>query len=331
MAFIKAISYYLPEQVLTNEQLVRDFPEWTVDQVAEKVGINERHISRNDETAADLAVNAAERLFNEHNIDRKRIDYLLFCTQSPDYVLPTSACLIQNRLGLSKEIGALDFNLGCSGFVYGLSLAQGLIAAGIAQNVLLLTAETYTKYLHPLDKGNRTIFGDGAAATLISTDGFAEIGGFVLGTDGRGADSLIVKKGGARQPGIIGDLTFDEHNSPISSDYLYMDGGDIFQFTLIRVPKIVKQLLEKNNAAFENVDLFVFHQANRYMMDFIRQKIGIEEDKFYYCLENVGNTVSSTIPIALYHAQQEGRLHGNIMLAGFGVGLSWGGVMLKVG
>ncbi len=328
MAYIKAISYYLPEQVLTNEQLVREFPEWTVEKVAEKIGVNERHVTRADETAADLAVHAAEQLFEEHSIDRKTIDYLLFCTQSPDYILPTSACLIQNRLGLSREIGALDFNLGCSGFIYGLSLAQGLIAAGIANNVLLLTAETYTKHLHPRDKGNRTIFGDGAAATLISTEGFAAIGQFVLGTDGRGAESLIVKKGGARQPEATGDLAFDENGNPTSSDYLYMDGGDIFQFTLTRVPKMVKQLLVKNDIAFGNVDLFVFHQANKYIMNFMRQKIGIEEDKFYYCLENVGNTVSSTIPIALYHAQQEGRLHGNILLAGFGVGLSWGGVIL---
>ncbi len=329
MAYIKAISYYLPEQVLTNQQLVQEFPEWTVEKVAEKIGVNERHVSYEDETAADLAINAAERLFEEYSIDRKTIDYLLFCTQSPEYILPTSACIIQERLGLSREIGALDFNLGCSGFIYGLSLAQGLIAAGIANNVLLLTAETYTKHLHPRDKGNRTIFGDGAAATLISTEGFAEIGQFVLGTDGRGAESLIVKKGGARQPEAVGDLTFDENGNPTSSDYLYMDGADIFQFTLTRVPKMVKQLLVKNELAFEDVDLFVFHQANKYIMNFMRQKIGIAEDKFYYCLENVGNTVSSTIPIALYHAKQEGRLHGNILLAGFGVGLSWGGVRLS--
>ncbi len=177
-AFIKAISYYLPEKILTNEDLVKEFPEWTVEKIASKVGVTERHIVAENETASDLAVKAAETLFTEHNIDRSTIDFVLLCTQSPDYYLPTSACLIQDRLGLRTSIGALDYNLGCSGFVYGLSLAKGLIAGNIASNVLLITAETYTKHIHPKDKGNRTIFGDGAAATLVSTQGFAEIGNF---------------------------------------------------------------------------------------------------------------------------------------------------------
>jgi len=172
-SYIKAISYYLPEEIITNEDLVKEFPEWTIDKVASKIGINKRHIAKENETASDMATHAAENLFSEHNIDRSSIDFILLCTQSPDYFLPTSACLIQNRLGLSTSCGALDFNLGCSGFVYGLSLAKGLIAAGIAQNVLLLTSETYSKHIHPKDKGNRTIFGDASAATLVSTEGFA--------------------------------------------------------------------------------------------------------------------------------------------------------------
>src|SRR5665647_684105 len=169
-AYIKSISYYLPEEVLTNEKLVELFPEWTVDKIASKIGVTSRHIAAVNETAADMAVCAAENLFTEHAIDRSSIDFVLLCTQSPDYFLPTSACLLQNRLGLSTTCGALDFNLGCSGFVYGLSLAKGLITANIAKNVLLLTAETYSKHIHPKDKGNRTIFGDASAATLVSTE-----------------------------------------------------------------------------------------------------------------------------------------------------------------
>ncbi len=194
-AYIKGISYCLPESIVTNEELVAEFPEWTVEKIANKVGVKERHVAVKDETATDLAVRAAEKLFEENPDTAKvSIDFVVFCTQSPDYMLPTSACLIQQRLGLRNDIGAFDFNLGCSGYVYGLSIAKGLIAGNIANNVLLLTGETYNKHLHSRDKGNRTIFGDAATATVVSTEGFAEIGEFALGTDGRGAENLIILK-----------------------------------------------------------------------------------------------------------------------------------------
>lgn len=329
-SYIKAISYYLPERLVTNEDLVKEFPEWTVEKVAGKVGVNERHIASAEETASDMAKEAAEKLFAEHHIDRSTIDFVLLCTQSPDYFLPTSACMLQDRLGLSTNCGALDYNLGCSGFVYGLSLAKGLLAGGIATNVLLLTAETYSKHIHPKDKGNRTIFGDAATATLISTDGFASIEQFCLGTDGRGAENLISPKGAFRQPAPKNDLVFDESGNPISSDYLYMNGGEIFNFTSEAVPVLVQQVLAKNQLTQQDVHLFVFHQANKYMMNYLRKLIEIDQEKFYVCLENVGNTVSSTIPIALYEAKKEGKLTGNILLAGFGVGYSWGGVILNI-
>jgi 3-oxoacyl-[acyl-carrier-protein] synthase-3 len=328
-SYIKAISYYLPEQIVTNEDLVKEFPEWTVEKVAGKVGVNQRHIAATDETASDLATKAAEKLFAEHNIDRSNVDFLLFCTQSPDYFLPTSACLIQNRLGLPTSCGALDFNLGCSGFVYGLSLAKGLIAAGIASTILLLTAETYSKHIHPKDKGNRTIFGDASAATLVSTDGIVSIENFSFGTDGKGEENLIVKKGGLRQPNALNDLIFDESGNPTSSDYLYMNGGKIFNFSSEVVPVLVDNVLEKNQLTKEDIQLYVFHQANKYMMNYLRKLIDIEPEKFYFFLKNVGNTVSSTIPIALYEAQKEGKLKGNILIAGFGVGYSWGATVLK--
>lgn len=327
--FIKAISYYLPAKIVTNDDLVKEFPEWTVEKVANKVGVNQRHIVAENETASDMATQAAEKLFTEYGINRSTIDFVLLCTQSPDYFLPTSACLIQERLGLRTDIGALDFNLGCSGFVYGLSLAKGLITAHIAQNVLLLTAETYSKHIHPKDKGNRTIFGDASAATLISTDGFASIEDFSLGTDGRGAENLIIKKGGLRQPNTKDDLIFDESGNPSSSDYLYMDGSEIFNFTSEAVPILVEQVLKRNQLKKDDIQLFVFHQANKYMMNYLRKLIDIDPERFYFCLENVGNTVSSTIPIALCEAQKQGKLKGNILLAGFGVGYSWGGVIIK--
>lgn len=328
--YIKAISYYLPEKVLTNEALVQEFPEWTVEKVASKVGVTERHIAAENETAADMGVKSAEKLFSEHNIDRNDVDFVLLCTQSPDYFLPTSACLIQERLRLRTNIGALDFNLGCSGFVYGLSLAKGLIAGQIAKNVLLITAETYSKHMHPSDKGNRTIFGDAAAATLISTDGFAEVGKFSLGTDGRGANNLIVKQGGMRNPELFNDFSLDEKGNTISSDHLFMDGGEIFNFTAEAVPVLIEDVLNKNELKQEEVDLFIFHQANQYMMNYLRKLIEIDKEKFFIYLDKVGNTVSSTIPIAIYEAKKDNLLNGNIVLAGFGVGYSWGGVTLKI-
>jgi 3-oxoacyl-[acyl-carrier-protein] synthase-3 len=329
-AFLKAISYFLPEYVLTNKQLVDEFPEWSVEKVVSKIGINKRHIAGINQTAGDMAEQAAKNLFSEYNISPSEVDFILLCTQSPDYFLPTTACILQTRLGIPTKAGALDFNLGCSGYVYGLSIAKGLLYGGIAKNVLLLTSETYSKHLHSKDKSNRTIFGDGAAATLISNNGFAEILNFSLGTDGRGAENLITKTGAFRNKAAINDSHFDEVGNPVSSDHLYMDGSEIFNFTLENVPILVEETLIKNNLSMDKISLFVFHQANKYLMNFLRKKLRIDEDIFYYYIENVGNTVSSTIPIALKEAQNENKLDGNILLAGFGVGYSWAGCVLKI-
>ena len=329
-AYIKALAYYLPETIITNEQLVAEFPEWTVDKIADKVGVNNRHVAMN-ETISSMAIRAAEKLFQENqDIMREDIDFVLVCTQSPDYFLPSTACLVQNALGIPKTCGAFDFNLGCSGYEYGLATAKGYIAAGIAKKILLITAEAYNKHIHPRDKGNRTIFGDAATATFISKDGFAEIGDFILGTDGSGAENLIVKTGGMACPAKANDLEFAENGNPRSSDYLYMNGAEIFNFTLRVVPKMVRQTLEKNSLSNEDIDLYVFHQANSFMLSHLRKKLKISEDKFFINMAEIGNTVSSTIPIALKDAQKAGLLKGNILIAGFGVGLSWGACTLKV-
>lgn len=306
-AYIQDIAYYLPEQVLTNAQLAELFPEWTADKVADKLGITERHIAAPNETVTDMAVRAAENLFAQGIAKREDVDFILLCTQSPEYYLPSSACLVQSRLGLSTHCGALDFNLGCSGYEYGLALAKGLIVSNTAKCVLLITAEQYTKYLAEDDKGNRTIFGDGASATIVSTTGFAEIGESVVGTDGRGAEYLIASK-----------------DKP-----LYMDGKAIFDFSADVVPEMVAEVLAKNGLKQEQINLFVFHQANKYMINYLRKLLEIDKEHFYIFMEHVGNTVSSTIPIALCEARKEGRLQGNVLLAGFGVGLSWGAVVIK--
>ncbi len=329
-AFIKAITYALPDFVVTNEDLVREFPEWSVEKIADKVGIDKRHIVDENETSADLAVKAAEKLFDEYpEIIRESIDFILFCTQSPDYFLPTSACVIQDKLGLPTSCGALDFNLGCSGYVYGLSLAKGLILGGIASNVLFLTGETYSKFMHPKDKGNRTIFGDAGSASLISSEGFAEIGNFSLGTDGRGAENLIVKTGGMRNRKQLNDLLYDENEAPRSSDDLYMNGAEIFNFTIDAVPPLIANTLKINNLSSEDINGYIFHQANKFIINFLRKKIKIEPEKFFMYMSEVGNTVSNSIPIVITEKLKEKAINGNIILAGFGVGYSWAGCFLK--
>ena len=330
MAFIKAISYYLPERVVTNEELVKEFPEWSVDKVAQKVGVDSRHLAAEEETAGDMAEKAALKLFEEYHIDPKSIDFLMLCTQSPDYFLPSTACVLQDRLGIPTSAGAFDYNLGCSGCVYGLAIAKGLIAAGIAKNVLLLTAETYNKYLHPSDKSNRSIFGDGAAACLISTEGIAEIGEFVLGTDGAGSNNLIVKTGASRQKDATGKFVEDAEGHIWYDDYLYMNGGNVFNFTLDTVPTMMKEILEKNKLEKDQIDYYVFHQANKFMLNTIRKVCVLPKDKFYVNLVTTGNTVSSTVMIGLKDCIDVGIIKtGNkIMVAGFGVGLSWGGCVL---
>ena len=331
MAYIKAISYYLPERILTNEDLVRDFPEWSVDKVSNKVGVNIRHLSAEGETAGDMAEKAARQLFKEYDVDPKSIDFILLCTQSPDYFLPSTACLLQERLGIPTSSGAFDYNLGCSGCIYGMAIAKGLITAGIARNVLLLTAETYCKYLHPTDKSNRSIFGDGAAACLISSKGFAEIGEFVLGTDGSGANHLIVKTGAARQKEKTGQFLTDEEGHVWYDDYLYMNGGAIFNFTLDAVPEMMNQVLTKNGITKDEIDYYIFHQANKFMLNTIRKICVLPKEKFYINMADTGNTVSSTVMIGLKdcinnHIIDKGD---KVMISGFGVGLSWGGVLLR--
>lgn len=322
-AFIKAISYYLPDHILTNEALVTEFPEWTVEKVAKKVGIHQRHISAKDEFTSDMAVKAAQKLFNEHTIDKDSIDFVLLCTQSPDYFLPTTACLVQDRLGVPTTAGALDFNQGCSGYVYGLALAKGLIAGGIAKNVLLITSEVYSKHIHISDKGNRTIFGDAASASLISTEGFASIGEFELGTDGSGYGDLIVKNGAMKSETKSTDTSVD------MDDFLYMNGAGVFNFTLESVPVLVENTLAKNKIqGVTGVDWFVFHQANSFMLNHLRKKIGIEQESFLMHMQDCGNTVSSTLPIVLTEHRDKFKKGEKALLAGFGVGYSWGGNVL---
>ena len=330
-AKITAIEYYLPTQVFDNEELEKRFPEWPADKVLEKIGIKQRPVTSENETALDLAVEASKLLFK--NFDKDKIDFILFCTQSPDYFLPTTACIFQDVIGLKKTVGALDFNLGCSGYIYGLGLAKGLISSKIAKNVLLITSETYSKHIHPLDKANISIFGDGAAATVVSASENDKILEFSFGTDGSGKNNLIIHNGGMRNKVDHQNINCtDPDGNFMSRNHLFMNGPEIFNFTIANIPNLVADTLAKNLTDLEKIDYVIFHQANKYMLEYLRKKMKIAPEKFYINMENTGNTVSATIPIAIKDAMNKGRIQigQKILLVGFGVGYSYGATIIEL-
>ncbi|AQQ72444.1 3-oxoacyl-[acyl-carrier-protein] synthase 3 [Limihaloglobus sulfuriphilus] len=332
-ARIRSIVYYLPTKTLGNDELERELPGFDRDKVERRLGIRNRHIAAEGETSLDMGEKACQKLFDEEGFDRGKIDFLLLCTQSPDYFLPTSACILQDRLGLRTDIGALDYNLGCSGYVYGLAMAKSFVETGIAQNVLLVTSETYSKHLYQGDRGNRTLFGDAAAATIIEkapSDHFHE---FVLGTDGSGAQNLIVDNGGFRNPTDPQAKPFEySPGNWRTKNHLYMNGPKLFTFAINTVPVAVREVLRKNQMTIEDVDYVICHQANKHMLNYICREIGADESKFHIDVADVGNTVSATIPIALKDAMDQGVVQrgDRVLLVGFGVGYSWGAVVVEL-
>ncbi len=329
--FIGSTEIYLPEKILTNHDLKLEFPDWDYSKIQDKVGILQRHVCSDDETALDLAVKASEKLFLKY--DKSKIDFVILCTQSPDYFLPTTACILQDRLGLSGKAGAFDFNLGCSGYVYGLAIAKGLLYSGISENLLFITSETYTKHIYSKDIANRAIFGDAATASVITRSDISKIGHFTFGTDGSGMNNLIIQNGGLRNaydPEAV-EIEYGTGNF-YTLNNLYMNGPEIFNFTIDNVPPLIQSNLGANQITIEDIDYFIFHQANKFMLEYLRKKIGIPPHKFYIDMAETGNTVSNTIPIALKNAFKKGVIGkgSKVMLAGFGVGYSWGAVMLEV-
>ncbi|MEN8904951.1 MAG: ketoacyl-ACP synthase III [Clostridiales bacterium] len=331
--YIHSIEYYLPENKLTNKELSNFFGDWSEEKIYSKIGVKERRISNKNEYVSDIAEKSARKLFDKQNIDPNEINFLILCTQSPDYYLPTTACILQEKLNLPKTCGAFDFNLGCSGFIYGLSIAESLINNNTVSNVLLITADTYTKHVNQMDKSTRTIFGDAGAAILLKSGSEEnKIGKFVFGTDGSGANNLIVPSGGMKIP--RSDKTSiestDKYGNTRSLNNLYMNGPKIYEFVLEHIPPTVEKILLKNNLDKEEIDLFVFHQASSYMLEKLRRRLKIPKEKFFANIENIGNTVSASIPIALKDAQNSGLIKNGskIMLVGFGVGYSWGGTII---
>ena len=324
-AYINSIEYVLPFNVVKNP----------IDRRTKKIGVFEKHICSEQETASDLAYRAAEKVFTS-GISKKDIDFIILCTQSPDYNLPTTACILQDRLGLPTHCGAFDYNLGCSGYIYGLGIVKGLIETGLANNVLLITAETYSKYIHPLDNSVKPVFGDGAAATIVTGYDRDESGlnGFVFGTDGSGYSNLIVPVGGMRQRYHNTEIeeTIDQYNNFRTNRNLYMDGLAISNFALDVVPKTVEQILSQTGLSKNDIDYYVFHQANKLMLEYLQEKCNLKEYPYWNDIKNYGNTVSSSIPIALKNVMKNSNKENinKVLCLGFGVGLSWGGCVIDM-
>ncbi|WP_072696640.1 ketoacyl-ACP synthase III [Desulfovibrio litoralis] len=325
-ARIKHIESYKPKILLDNIELNKAFPEWNVDKIAAKTGIENRYIADENETALDLAVVACNQLFDSGVCKKEDIDCLIFCTQSPDYVLPPNSCLLQDRLGLSTSIKAFDYTHGCSGYVYGLHLAKALIESGQSKNILFVTGDTYSRYINPKDRSVRPLFGDGATATFISAEEAEEafIDHFIFSTDGRGLEALLVPVSGTRKNQVVKDKLHDKvlEDGMRTLENLYMNGREVYTYTLRSLPPLVSNTLEKANLMINDIDHFVFHQANAFMLESLRQKCEIPNEKFHLFLKDCGNTGSSSIPFLLANYMKQGRIKAGdkMLLAGFGVG-----------
>ena len=331
-ASIRHIEYVTGQTEILNSSFQKKWGNYDFERFEKKVGIKKRFKVKAKENIISLSTKVCEKLFETNVIEKDEIDYLILCTQSPEHPLPTNSCIIQDKLKLRNDIGCLDINLGCSGFVYCLSLAKGLISSNQAKNILIVTAETYSKYIHKDDLINQLIFSDAAAVTLVSHSEEEKIGNFSLGTDGAGFDKLIVKNNYFNK---LENPTLNKISEFISNDdnSLYMNGPEVFNFTLNRVPDLIKKTLEINKIEENSIDYFVPHQANKFLLNSIRKRSKIPEDKFIINFNEIGNTVSSTIPIALKTLSESLNLEkkeNKILICGFGVGLSWGAVIITI-
>lgn len=317
---IAALASFLPERVLTNEELYARF-QYEPGFLERKIGIERRYVCGPDEAVSDLAVGAARKLFESGAARPDEIDLVVVCTQNPDYKLPTTANLVQARLAIPTTCAAFDINQGCSGYVYGLSIASAMMSANGFRAALLITADAYSKVLDPTDRDTLPLFGDGAAATLLRPGGVGRLERASLGSDGAGANELIVRGGGSRHPSVES-----------RDDRLRMNGRAIFNFMMRQAPRSVDECLRLNVLTRDDVDLYIFHQASRYMLESLRTALKLDPERAPIVLENGGNTVSSTLPMAMENLGGLEALAGKrVLLCGFGVGLSWGSILVTIG
>lgn len=331
---IKHISWHLPEHPVTNDWLHQENPAWDMAKVEERAGVKTRYVAASDQTALDLAETACRKLFDEYDLDPKQVDGLIFCTQSPDYIMPPNACVLQKRLKLKEELFAFDFNLACSGYVYGLALARGLIVSGMASRLLLVNADTYSRYIHPKDRSTRVLFGDGAAVSLIeAVEDETGIVDMSCATSGRNFDAFMIPAGGCRTPSteetrtaVVGGC-----GNVRSEENIHMEGMRILTFVNSKIPKQIRALLKKNELEVDDLDYLVFHQASKMALDSLIRILKLPPEKVPVNVDRIGNTVSASIPILLGEMMAAGKLAPGtrILMCGFGVGLSWGSAILR--
>jgi 3-oxoacyl-[acyl-carrier-protein] synthase III len=331
-AYIEALDYHLPHKVVSNSDLQRLHPEWRMEEVAKRTGVITRYWCEPEETALDLAEVAAKRTLLRAKCSPDQIDSILFCTQTPDYLMPPNACLLQARLGAPKTTAALDFTHACSGFIYGLYIARSLILSRAARRVLLVAAETYSRRLSADDRGPATLFGDGAAASLISfgDDAISEV---ALGTDGTEFRCFYIPSGGAREPLSVRAFseTVDKNGNRRSESDLYMDGPSVLKFVSREIPAHLNSSMKRWGLEWKDIDLVIFHQASKVSLEMLLRALRLDPDRTFSNIDRVGNTVSASIPIALADAEQQGRLRDGmrVLLVGFGVGMSWGSCVIR--
>jgi len=332
---IEDIAYCLPEQVVTNQELKNDNPDWDIDLIAQRTGVEQRYIVQDGQTALDLAFGACQKLLSKNQNAKEKIDGIIFCTQSQDHIIPFNASILHKLLDLAEGVFAFDLNLACSGYIYGLALARGLIFSGTAKNILLVTADTYSKYINKKDRSVRMLFGDAAAVSWVnlseSSQGIVDIS---CSTSGKYYDKFIIPAGACRRPkSAETSLDQTDRNGNLRNlENINMDGMGILAFVNSRVPKQIQQLLSRNKLGIDDIDLFVFHQASKLVLDSLQRLLKIRTEKNYRNIRQIGNTVSASIPIALKQAQEEGKVScgDKVLLSGFGSGLSWGTAFIEI-
>ena len=315
---IEQIEYYLPSHSESLNEMKIDNPDWDINEIIKTTGINKRYISK--ESVTDMSIKAAKKLFLKNNYKKENLDFLVLVTQSPDFPVPATACVIQDKLGLKKECLSFDVNQGCSGYIYGLAICSSLIQSELAKSGILICTEKYSKYISKDNRTCRTIFSDAASATIINSTKNNILGPFDFGTDGSGYNNLIVPNKEIASK----DLKYKEGE-------VYMSGSDIFLFTMSKVPKTINNLLNKVEKKIDEIDFFIFHQASKLIIDNLQIRLKIPYNKIYNNYSEIGNTISSSIPIALNQAIKKKLIKKNdtVMLVGYGVGYSWGACLYK--
>jgi 3-oxoacyl-[acyl-carrier-protein] synthase-3 len=330
---IKDIAYYLPEKIVTNADIKKEHTDWDIQKVGEKSGVLQRHIAGKDETAFDLASKAIEKLFLQSSLSINDIQGIIFCTQSPDYIMPSNAFLVHKKFGFGTNVWAFDYNLACSGYVYGLTIARGMLETNMAQNILLITADTYSKYINPNDRSTSVLFGDGAAVSLLCLEEGKGIIDIALASAGNEFESFYIPSGGCKIPKNkdTKEILTDFSGNQRTLEDIQMNGFAVWKFISKTVPEQITTLLKRNSLSIDDIDMFGFHQASKLTLDSLIKALKIESRKVYMNLDRVGNTVSASIPIALKDAEINGYLKKGdlLLLSGFGVGLSWGSLIMK--